>query len=272
MTVEMFIYDRYWPKLKTTYSPQWQSHTEHLLKLIVEGFGRHQLIDVPIEDVDGWWFALQHRFKTPVTPNKCLVRAKHIFKTAIRWKLATENPFLDIRKEREPEHTFTPLTDAQHELIFKDAGPNLQCYMLFARYTGARRSSLARLEERDVDLAKHTITFRETKNGSDYTIPMHPALIPWCAGRITGVSNKPLLPIYARLHSISQAFRRLLEANKLKGFRFHDYRHNLGTKLAEAGYDVKIRMDLLGHRDTRMAMRYTHIAKSVLAEALGRAI
>lgn len=272
MTVETFINERYWPKIKPTLSAQWQKHTEHLLCMIVDYFGEQDLCDIPLEDIDGWWMQLQARFSTPVTPNKVLVRAKHIWKTAIRWKVAHINPFSDIKRQREQEHKFTPLSAEEHVTVFEDASPALQWYLIFARYTGARRSSLAKLEERDINLSRNTLTFRETKNGDDYTIPIHPILREWCSGALTGVPTRRALPQYADVHAISQLFRRLTKRNGVSGFRFHDYRHNVGTKLAEHGYDVKVRMDMLGHKDPRMAIKYTHIAKEVLEAAIKEAL
>jgi integrase len=272
MQLKTFIYERYWPTIKPTLSPKWQQHTEHLFKLIVGRLGEFDVSDIPLEYVDGWWSYLQTLYDTPVTPNKALVRAKHIMKVAIRWKLAPSNPFLDIRKLKEPERKFTPISDVVHETLFNDASPRLQWYLVFARYTGARLSSLAKLERRDVNLERNTVTFRRTKNGEDYTIPLHPKLRPWCERQSGQTPTAKVLPQYADPHAVSQLFRRLKKRHGVEGFRFHDFRHNVGTKLAEAGLDVKGRMQLLGHKDSRMAMRYTHIAEDVLGKAMEAAL
>ncbi len=268
MTVQEFIHTRYWPKMKGDLCEQWQQRTEDLLQMLCDWIGQHPIDNVPMEDVDEGWSKLRRRFNTAVTPNKVLVRGKHVFKKAIRWGFCTVNPLADVKKEKEKERKFAPLTDEQHNLLIEDASENLKPYLIFARYTGARRSSIAKLEERDVDLIHNTITFRETKNGDDYTIPLHPTVREWCEKLIKGVPNRRLLHQYAKLHTISQLFRRLRTRNGIKGFRLHDYRHNVGTKLAEKGYDVAARMQILGHKDTRMAIRYTHIAKEVLSKAL----
>ncbi len=41
-------------------------------------------------------------------------------------------------------------------------------------------------------------------------------------------------------------------------FRFHDLRHTFGTRLGMAGTDLKTIMEIMGHRTTRVAMRYQH--------------
>jgi len=265
MTVHTFIYERYWPMMAQGLSPAWQARTRDLLSLISHGIGHFEVESVPVEAVERMWKGLLATFKTPVTPNKVITRGKHIFKTAQRWKLCSENPFEHIRKQKEPQREFKPLTDAQHEALIHAACPSLKPYLVFARYTGARRSSLARLEERDIDLGRGLMTFRETKNGEDYTIPIHPKLLPWL--KLEGQPQRRVLPVYADQHTISQLFRRLTRKVGVTGFRFHDYRHNVGTQLAANGHNVKVIMSALGHKDMRMSIRYTHISQQVLANA-----
>src|SRR6185295_6463150 len=120
-------------------------------------------------------------------------------------------------------------------------------YMLFARYTGGRRSSLAKLEERDIDLAHNRINFRETKTGETYSVHMHSALRKLCEESLTGASNRRVLPQYASVHTVSALFRRVAVKVGLPQFRFHDYRHNVGTTLGQNGAHIKTIMRALGH-------------------------
>ncbi len=267
VTVEAFIRERYWPKVRLTLSPKWAENTEILLEKLIVGLGAFDIASVPVEEVDAWWFGLLAQYKTPVTPNKVLVRGKHLFKTAIRWGVAKVNPLNDIKKLKEPEKKFTALTEQTHTDLFEGASEKLQWYIIFARYTGARLGSLAKLEERDINLAKGEMTFRETKNGEDYTIPIHPLLLPWVTKGLTGQPERRLLLQYKDTHSVSQLFRRLRLRHGVS-FRYHDYRHNVGTALAAKGHNVKVIMSALGHRDIKMSVRYTHVASETLKKAM----
>ena len=54
----------------------------------------------------------------------------------------------------------------------------------------------------------------------------------------------------------------------IKDFRFHDLRHTFASHLIMAGIDLTTVKELMGHKDIRMTLRYTHLAPSHKVKAV----
>ena len=53
-------------------------------------------------------------------------------------------------------------------------------------------------------------------------------------------------------------------------FRFHDIRHDFGTKLLRATGNLKMVQKALGHANLKTTMRYAHVLDGEVAEAMER--
>lgn len=265
-TVREFVTQKYWPVYRDGLCPQWQKRSDELLDILLVDLGEYELQHLVPELIEKWWIRLRGRFKTPVTPNKVLTRFKHLLEAAVRWRYLDSNPATFLRRTKEPNRKFKLLTPEQEQLLITKANPRLRLYLLFAMYTGARRGSLCNLQERDVDLQAKTITFRKTKNGEDVIVPMHLQLEAIAERLLTGDRERKLLPRYESPEAISQLFRRLCSRCGIEGFRFHDFRHSVGSKMGAAGANPKAIMEMLGHKDVKMTLRYTHVQLEVVRE------
>ena len=70
------------------------------------------------------------------------------------------------------------------------------------------------------------------------------------------------------MDNITTSWRNLMVGADIKGFRFHDLRHDFASQLAMKGIDLYRIKDLLGHSSIQMTERYAHLSDEALAEAV----
>lgn len=67
---------------------------------------------------------------------------------------------------------------------------------------------------------------------------------------------------------IKSAFNKLLEDAKITNFRLHDLRHTFASNLVMRGVPLNTVRQLLGHKDIKMTLRYAHLSKDNLTNAI----
>ena len=56
----------------------------------------------------------------------------------------------------------------------------------------------------------------------------------------------------------------------VKDFRFHDFRHDFGTKLLRETGNLKLVQKALNHADIKSTLRYAHVLDEDIAAAIER--
>jgi site-specific recombinase XerD len=67
---------------------------------------------------------------------------------------------------------------------------------------------------------------------------------------------------------VTKAFSRAVKRAGLTDFHFHDLRHSFASHLTMGGANLRAVQILLGHKDLRMTMRYSHLSPEHLQGAV----
>ena len=62
------------------------------------------------------------------------------------------------------------------------------------------------------------------------------------------------------MKNVKRSFMTALRLANIHDFRFHDLRHTFASRLVMAGENLKTVQELLGHKDIKMTMRYSHLS------------
>ena len=147
----------------------------------------------------------------------------------------------------------------------------LPAIILLALETAMRRSEIAELRWRFIDLDRRVAHLPDTKNGNARDVPLSTKAITILSS--LKEHSKPAADkvFDMRADAITRAFDRavkrareryektnsLCDESFLKDLRFHDLRHEATSRLAEI-FPMHELTKITGHKDPRMLMRYYH--------------
>ncbi len=145
----------------------------------------------------------------------------------------------------------------------------LRPIVIVALNTGMRKGEILRLRWRDIDWTERTITILLTKTNEVRTVPMNEA-VRQALGALKSTEGEY---VFSRdgvtpLGEIRKSFAAALQKAKIQEFRFHDLRHTFASHLVMRGCDLRTVQQLLGHKQIAMTMRYSHLSKAHLADAV----
>ncbi|MDN3646814.1 site-specific integrase [Pontixanthobacter aestiaquae] len=150
--------------------------------------------------------------------------------------------------------------------IDKGRNPLVRPLVLLALETALRRGELLRLTWKDIDLDCRTALIRDTKNGSDRTIPLtKPA-----ATLLEGLGEDAGFAFPLTPNALRQSWRRACHRAEIQDLRFHDLRHEAISRFFEIGLSVPEVALISGHRDARMLFRYTHLAPNAVRDRIDK--
>ena len=135
--------------------------------------------------------------------------------------------------------------------------------------TGGRKPELLKLDWQNVDLDRGFVTFRKTKNGEDRSM----RLTDRAKRVLTDLDPQESGPVFTyrgqAMKDVKTSFERAGTRAGVEGFRFHDLRHMLASRLVQQGVTLYEVMHLTGHKSFEMVQRYAHLAPDFQERAIG---
>lgn len=173
------------------------------------------------------------------------------------------DPFTGITRNHEkPRQEYLRKSDLPKFLQAVQAEPEpFRSYWRLMLLLGNRGGELQGLAWDDVDLEHKTVTFRDTKNGTNHEIPLPPdgvrilKALPRTGDLVFGFSRP------------KKSWQRIRKASGLTTLRPHDVRRSVGTWLGAAGLTSKQVGALLGHKSDITSRVYIALAQDVETKA-----
>ena len=134
----------------------------------------------------------------------------------------------------------------------------------FAVETAMRRSEIAKLEWRDVDLEGRLVHVKNTKNGHDRSVPLSSTAL-----LVLGEFERADKPVFGMSsNAIRLAWGKYRRFHEIDAVRFHDLRHEAISRLFERGLTTPEVALLSGHKTVSQLFRYAHADTGKVARLL----
>ena len=162
-------------------SPQYKTSRLGVLK---RHFGDLSIESFSIQRVDKFISARKQEGVSNSTINKDITVLSHMFQWAFQRGYARENPLTGVKKLKEIEWVGERPDDSTIDAIFSNLPVQVVPVFKFLRETGCRRGEAITLTWAQVDYARATVNFKQTKNGRSRQVPL-------TSGALSALSSVP---------------------------------------------------------------------------------
>jgi integrase len=213
------------------------------------------------------------------TVTRELFTLKNMTRMAVEWGYLKESPAAKVKKLRSGTAHFRYLSGDEINALLvacrESDNPLLFPFVVTALHTGMRLGEITALEWKDIDFKRRILRVdnkkdHHTKNYQPRVVPMNDMLV----ATLRKIPRR-LDSTYVFQRKSGERFRKMrtgyenaLKRAELSGVRFHDLRHTFASHLVMGGVDIRTVQELLGHKDIRMTMRYSHLAPDHMRKAV----
>ena len=241
---------------------------KYLIPALKQRFGRLLLRQFTSQTLEQFIVDLTKQGKTTATINRYIACLKHMLHKAVDWNMVEKEVLERIQKVKPLKgevKRLRYLTSEEINKLLSVCDNSLYPIVFTALNTGMRREEILSLKWSNIDLKNGYIHIETSKNKERRDVPINASLLNLFKRMFTErridtdyVFVNPLTG--TRLTDIKRSFHTALKRAGIKDFRFHDLRHTFASHLVMSGVDLTTVKELLGHKDIKMTLRYSHLA------------
>ena len=214
------------------------------------------------------YFAKSKATTRPATVNRELALLKHMYSKAIEWGKYEENPAKKVKLLKGEVKRVRFLMPDDVQKLLSNCADHLKPIVTVAVHTGMRKGELLSLNWDQVNFEQGIISLLDTKNHERRDISMNETV----KATLTGMERKGSYVFSAEdggsFGDVRRSFETALRRSGIQDFRFHDLRHTFASNLVMESVDIVTVMELMGHKDLTMTLRYTHLAPNHKTKAV----
>ncbi len=240
----------------------------YLIKQLREAFGNIPLRCFNLMLLEQFQTAKLNMGRKPATANRLIATISHMFTKAVEWGMVEEEILKRIRKVKllpENNRRLRYLSSEECQKLIDSCDEHLKPIVITALNTGMRKEEILGLKWDNVDLKAGFILLNQdqTKNSERKEIPINQTLRETLEGVVSQFEYVFVNPLTGkRYDNVKRSFNSALKKAEIRDFKFHDQRHTFASHLVMAGIDLVTIKELLGHKDLKMTLRYSHLAPS----------
>jgi integrase len=255
----------------TIHKPTTHKRAIYATKALVK-YLPNDLSDINVRAIDHYKTIRKNDSRSNGTINNELRFLHAMLQKAMDWGYVKSVPKIDMLKDKATRTRF--LTDAEEMLLLEHANPKLRDTIVFALNTGMRQTEIIHLIWNDIDFDQRLIIVERTKNNTLRSVPMNNKVYDLLQAKLssrannTG-SNTDRIFGYTTGNQVRISFFYAAKVRaKLKDVTFHTCRHTFASRLVMKGVPLRTVQELLGHKSLAMTLRYSHLSKSAMSDAV----
>ena len=258
-----------WTTGKGSWNPPFCYNREHLLRI----FGATKSVRrITKADLAKGRAKLVAEGRSPGGVNRIMSMMNTVLAELLEAEIIDKAPKLkplEENNERKEYYTRKKFDEMVFAAVDVFDNQELADALVFAVFTGCRQGELLELEVRDVALDKNLLTFRDTKNGDDHVLDIHPHMVEMLRKRTENFDGYEKVFHFRNKDELWNDFKKVRDYVGLdKKYVWHTLRHTCGTWLAERGVPIQSIAKVLNHKSISTSERYTKITDKARQSAI----